>query len=390
MRVGRNRQPGRGRPGRAGFDGGCDRPSRPRRPRLPAAPGRRRATLRAHARAGGAGAGAPAGRVRAPAPRDHRPAGDQRPAAVRLLGRAGALLQRRDLQLRRAAPGARGPRTRVPDERRHGGAARRLRRVGPRLRRAPGRDVGLLDPRRTARPRLPLAGPLRGQAPVLDPPRRGTALRLRDQGPAGGSRASARAERGGRAPLPAHRRRRRVRARRSSTGVFSLPAAHNAADPARRRRRAPQARALLVAAGGGLRRRRRRGGRRVPGDARRLGAGPRAQRRPGRHLPQRRARLLGDRLRRRGAPRATGEIPRYAHSGFGYLPEQASVLGAPAIWRRWRERTGPADDLRRGLAQSASARRWSRSPGSRTSRSDRPASRRSGSSSTALTGPGSR
>ena len=213
-------------------------------------------------------------------------------------------------------------------------------------------------------------------------------LRLGDQGAAGGSRV---------APEPNEEVVRRYlltggvdesERRPSSRGVYSCP---RRTTPLSARRRPSSAggpsatgrsprgatTAAVAEAAGEFRR-----------AVDRFGAGSRAQRRSGRHLPQRRPRLLGDRLRgRRAAPR--DQIPHYAHSGFGYVPERGGASPSGRTWRRSRSDRA-ADDLRRGPCPSASAPRWSRSPGSRTSRSDRPASRRSGSSSTALTGPASR
>ena len=68
---------------------------------------------------------------RASAPQHHRPR-DRRPAARERRPHRVDDLQRRDLQLRRGAPGARGARTPLPDGLRHRGARARVRAVGRR------------------------------------------------------------------------------------------------------------------------------------------------------------------------------------------------------------------------------------------------------------------
>ena len=120
----------------------------------PAADGRRHRPPRAGRRG-------PA--CRRPARPRQPPAGDHRPDARRRdadgLARRPLLdhLQRRGLQLRRAAPGARGGRTRVPLAHRHRGRPQRLRRLGAGVRRAlqrhvRARDLGRRAPRRCSWP----------------------------------------------------------------------------------------------------------------------------------------------------------------------------------------------------------------------------------------------
>ncbi len=111
-------------------------------------------------------------RARPPAPLDHRP---RRPRLAADAGRPRPLrahLQRRDLQLHRAARGAGRARRPLPDRVRLRGPPRRLRDVGQRLPAALQRHVRLRDPRP------------RREAPLLRPrPPRCQAARLRARRP---------------------------------------------------------------------------------------------------------------------------------------------------------------------------------------------------------------
>lgn len=146
-------------------------------------------------------------RVRPPPALDHRPRG--RPAADGHR-RGGDRVQRRGVQLRRAARRALGPRPHVRDGVGHGGDPPRVARVGPGLRAAAQRDVRL----RALRPgaaRGPLrARPLRREAPLPARRRRAGALRVGGEGPPGERRRAGRgrARRPPRVPhLPARARR---------------------------------------------------------------------------------------------------------------------------------------------------------------------------------------
>ena len=217
---------------------------------------------------------------------------------------AAPRLQRRDLQLPRAARGARGARAPLRDRGRRRGAAARLAPVGRGCARAPQRDVRVRGLGRSRRRRLTLASrPVRREAALLRATQGGRlAVRLRDQG------AAARPARC--APRPTSRRWPRFLARgvmpalgRSFfAGVERLPAAHLL----RCRARAGRDRALLVAARRSTcRRDDARGRRRAARAAARLDPAAPAQRRAGRHVAQRRPRLVGGRRRSRPSWRAT-------------------------------------------------------------------------------------
>ncbi len=168
MRDMRHRLPGR-----------ATRPRAARRDERRARPSRARPGRRAPRRAD---------RTRGASAVDHRPRG-RRPAdrkRGRLLRRRP---ERRDLQLARAAAGARARRAPVPDALRHRGARPSLRGARSRLRAtAPrhvrGRDLGRAPA--TARAR---ARPVRHQAALLPPRRRRARVRV------GAARAAARGDR---------------------------------------------------------------------------------------------------------------------------------------------------------------------------------------------------
>ena len=173
-----------------------------------------------------------------------------------------------------------------------------------------------------------LARPLRDQAPLLRADRRRPLLRLGDQGPAERAGLPARARRGGGPPLPGHRRRRRDRAQL----LRGRP------QPARR-----------------------------PQRHRRPATAPAAEPRPERYwsIPEEGYEAAANRPRgsspicfrdsvrvhaRSDVPvgtclsggldsssivcvaeelRRAGRIPQYAHSGFGYLPDDAAYSERP-------------------------------------------------------------
>ena len=225
-----------------------------------------------------------------PAPRHHRPRG-RAPARRHRRRPRAAHLQRRGLQLPRAARGARTARAHVPHPLRHRGRAARLPRVGDRLLRPLQRDVGARrcstcarhsqTPR--ARPR-----PLRHQAAVLRAVDLGPgAVRVGGQGGARRSRARDRARPAVAVRLPAPRAPRPQAADR----VLRHPRAGRGHVGGRRRRR--RARADLLDAHAHDRRRARPG--RVPRTLRAFGGAPTGRRRPCGHVPLGRDRLVVDR-----------------------------------------------------------------------------------------------
>ena len=155
----------------------------------------------------------PVRQPRPPSPQHHRPRG--RPPARGQRGRDRlARLQRRGLQLPRAARRARGRRPHLPHALRLRGHRPRLRGVGPGLRRALQRHVGVRRGRparrrrgRARRQARAEPRPLRHQAALLRtvPEERPPALRQRDQGAAAGPRAGRRARRADDLRVPAAR-----------------------------------------------------------------------------------------------------------------------------------------------------------------------------------------
>ena len=91
-------------------------------------------------------------------------------------------LQRRDLQPRGPAPGARGGRPRLSHSLRHRDHRSRLRAVGRRLRASPPRDVRVRDLGRAEAAASARARSARCQASLLDGRRRAAPLRFGDQG----------------------------------------------------------------------------------------------------------------------------------------------------------------------------------------------------------------
>ena len=101
-------------------------------------------------------------------------------------------LQRRDLQLPGARAGAGGRRRGLHQRHRHGGHPGRLRGVGPAVRRALQRHLGVRAVGRRARAAAAVPRPLRRQAAVPGRARRPAGVRQRDQGgswPSRGCRA---------------------------------------------------------------------------------------------------------------------------------------------------------------------------------------------------------
>ncbi len=121
-------------------------------------------------------------RVRLPPARDHRPQRGRHAAVRERRRRAAADAQRRGLQLPRAPPRARGPRTSLPERLGHGGDPPRVRAVGRPLRRALQRHVGDRALGRTEAAALRVARPLRGEAVLLPLGRRPVRLRERAEG----------------------------------------------------------------------------------------------------------------------------------------------------------------------------------------------------------------
>ena len=167
----------------------------------------RRGGVRAHARDAGRararrlGHACPARgprRARPSTARDPRSLRERRPADDERRRDALAHVQRRDLQLPRAAQAARGAGPPLPLGERLRGDPPRLRRVGRRLRAAAARDLRL----------RPLGRPPRAPAARARPPRREAPLLL---GARGGPRLRFAAARDSRAPaLPPRGRRARV------------------------------------------------------------------------------------------------------------------------------------------------------------------------------------
>ncbi len=229
-------------------------------------------------------------RARAGALRAHAAVGDRprRQSAADVDGRrpADRRVQRRDLQLPRAARRARSPRLRVSHRRRHRGPAGGVARVGRSAGRPAARDVrlravGRIDAHAVRGPRSP-----RRQAVPLRLGRRDVRVRLRAQGGlrASGGRARRRPGLGAAVPgRPVHPRRAFDLARRGQA------AAGACADALRRRSLGAP---LLVAR---LRRQARAVRRRGCGRARprtaRVGRGHAGRRRAARHVRQRRRRL---------------------------------------------------------------------------------------------------
>src|SRR5437879_5966421 len=96
----------------------------------------------------------------------------------------GHRLQRRDLQLSGAPPGARRPRPCIPLERGHGNRAAPLRGDGTGLRHAAAGDVRVRDLGRSCQDVVPRPGPIRDQAALRGDCRVGARLRLRAEGAA--------------------------------------------------------------------------------------------------------------------------------------------------------------------------------------------------------------
>ncbi len=122
-------------------------------------------------------------RPRQPPARDHRPARG-RPPADGERGRLGLAdrLQRRALQLPRAAADARGARPPFHSRTDTEVILHAYEEWGPRLPRALQRDVRVRDLGRAQARALPRARPLRGQAALLRAHDGAAAVRLRDQG----------------------------------------------------------------------------------------------------------------------------------------------------------------------------------------------------------------
>ena len=158
-------------------------------------------------------------------PRHHRSLVGRPHADARRLGPLVDRLQRRGLQLRRAAARAGGAGAPVPFPHRYRGRPPRLHGVGRALHHPLRRDVRLRH--LGSAERQPRAGsrPLRHQAPLLRARRRASGVRLRDQGAAAGDglrRAGPPPPRGV-VPLP---QRGRVRHRYAPRGRFPGPPRH--------------------------------------------------------------------------------------------------------------------------------------------------------------------
>jgi len=220
-------------------------------------------------------------------PEHHRPE-HRRPADLQRGSQPGAGLQRRDLQLRRAAQRAGDARPHVPHPGRYRDARPRLRRIRAGCVRPPARHVRLRAVGR-ARRAAGAGGRSRGdQAAVPGRARRAAAVRVRGQSPVRRSLAAA-------PPEPGHARhvpqlRLHDRDRHAVRG-HPPPAARPRADRGGRRHAA--GRALEHAVPDAARppdRPRSRGGR-SPRAPDRLGAAAPAQRRAAGPVPERRGRL---------------------------------------------------------------------------------------------------
>ncbi len=244
---------------------------------------------------------------------------------------------------------ARGRRPRVPDERRHRSRPGRLCGMGAGVPRADGRDVGAGDPRPAKAEHFPRGRPVRHQAALLHARRRRALLRLRDQGARRRPLGRTGPERGGGAQVPVQRPRRRGRPDllRGRQAAAAGPPRECADRPAGGDGRAE---ALLELPGAELQGSRQSGRGRVRRALHRISARPPAQRRPRRDLPQRRARLLGDRLHRRQAA-ARRQGAALLAPGLRLHPRRRERLRAPLHGGGGRE-DRDRDDLRAPLTSA--------------------------------------
>ncbi len=259
------------------------------------------------------------GLPRPPPAGDHRPRRARQPADDLRHGPLLADLQRRDLQLHRAARGTCQPRRDLHHHVRQRGAAASLRDVGRGRAAEAARHVRLRDLRPRAPAAVRRARPFRHQAALLFRGQAGRGVRLRDQaaGRPAGLYAAAESGSGGRLP-----RRRFHRPHRGDVVRRCAPAARRPVPDARPQQLAarghPRAALLRTASSpvGADDRRRSRAAVRRP--LRQLGASAPALGRAGRLLSLRWPRQLVDR-RGDGAPDGRRRRRRASSYGHGLL-----------------------------------------------------------------------